>query len=197
MRGFATIKVLALAVSLGAVVAVASQPEAVMTIAGIPGQISISVNQTDWSQVQGMPDPRSSEVSGFTGLTGPRANSPLTSRVGSVGGRDQGSTQPQDFSVEKYLDSSSPSLRDKMMSGERMERVTLEIVPAASDQRTGFVITMMGVAISRIVEHPATGREGPTETVTFTCQSLEWESLPSPSLSRVSTPANSLTPRPR
>jgi type VI protein secretion system component Hcp len=197
MRVKLTITVLALAVGLGAVVAAAAQPEAVMTIAGIPGQIGIMVDRTDWTQVRGMPDPRTSQSSDTTSIMGARPASPLTSRGGSVGGRDQGRAEMVDFSIEKYVDKSSPTLHDKLASGDHVDEARMEIVTAGRDRGTRLVITMTGVVISRIVEHAATGRDRPTETVTVTCQSLEWESQPTSSLSRVSTPAYSLTPRPR
>ena len=197
MRAQPTLEIFALAVSLGAVVAAAAQPEAVMTIAGIPDQIGILVDRTDWTQVRGMPDPRTSQGSEITGILGARPASPLTSRGGSTGGRDQGRAEMVDFSIDKYVDKSSPNLHDKCASGEHMDEARMEIVTGGRDRGTRFVITMTGVVISRIVEHPATGRDRPTETVTFTCQSLEWESQPAPSLSRVSTPAYPLTPRPR
>jgi type VI protein secretion system component Hcp len=197
MRVQSTLGILTLAVGLGAGVAAASQPEAVLTIAGIPGQIGIMVDRTDWTQVRGMPDPRSSDDSELTSLTAARPANPLASRGESTGGRNQGRAEMVDFSIEKYVDTSSPNLHDKCASGEHMDEARMEIVTSGPDRGARFVITMTGVVISRIVEHASTGRDRPTETVTFTCQSLEWESQPTSSLSRVSTPPYPQTPGPR
>jgi hypothetical protein len=195
MRSGILIAVFALAVCTVTIDAVAQQPEAVMTIAGIPGQMIIRVDQTDWSQIQGMPDPRAPQLSTVGSPLTSRAGSPLTSR-GGASGAGSGRAESQDVSVEKYIDKASPKMALACASGEVIPKVTIEIIPVGQDQRSRFVITMSGVVISQIVEQPATGRDRPFETVTFTCESLIWESQPAAATWRVSTPPYTVTPRP-
>jgi type VI protein secretion system component Hcp len=74
--------------------------------------------------------------------------------------------------------------------------VKLEIIPAGGDQRGRLVITLKNVVIAQVVQQPATGRDRATEAVTFTCESLEWESQPAAATWRASPLPHSVTPRP-
>jgi type VI protein secretion system component Hcp len=196
MRGRTLIAVFALTVCLVAIYGATQQYEAFMTVAGVPGQIAIRMDRTDWTQVQGMPDPHASQRTEIDGIMGPRAANPLTSRGGSASDRDRGSALIEDIAVVKYIDNASHKLYEDMMSGKHIPEVRIEIVPSAQEQRTRFVIKLTGVVIKQIVEQPAIGRDRPTEAVTFSCKSLEWESRPAAATWRASPPPSTLTPRP-
>jgi type VI secretion system secreted protein Hcp len=179
MRTRSKFVVLAIVLCPAAMVAAQTQTQAVMIIAGIPGEIPISLERTDWSQIQGMPDPRTPQRSQIDTL-GSRSANPLTSR-GSSSGSDSGKVQVQDISVEKNVDNSSHALLDACASGQRMPEVRLEIRPVGSQRRDLLVIKMRNVVITRVDEQPAPSAARATETVTF------W---------RPSTPAYPITPRP-
>ena len=195
MRTRSKFAVLAIVLCPAAMVAAQPQTEAVMIIAGIPGEISISLDRTDWSQVQGTPDPRTQQRSEIDTL-GPRSANPLTSR-GSSSLADRGKAVPQDLSVTKNLDTSSPKLVDACASGKHFPEVVLEIRRAGGEGRDRLVITMRNVAITRVDQQPAPSGGRATEAVTFRCGSLEWESRPAETAWRPSTPAYPITPRPQ
>jgi type VI protein secretion system component Hcp len=178
-----------------AIVAAQPQTEAVMIIAGIPGEIPISLERTDWSQIEGMPDPRTPQRSEIDTL-GSRSANPLTSRGSSSHG-DRGQVHLQDISVTKNIDSSSHALLDACASGQRMPEVRLEIRSAGSQRRDRLVIKMRNVVITRVDEQPAPSPARATETVTFRCEYLEWESRPAETQWRPSTPAYPITPGPQ
>jgi len=195
MRTRSTYAVLAIVLCLAAIVAAQPQTEAVMIISGIPGEISISLDGTDWSQVQGMPDPRTPQGSEIDTL-GPRSANPLTSR-GSSSLADRGKVTPQDFSVVKDIDKASPKLHVACASGQHMPEVRLEIRPTGGQRRDLLVIKMRNVVITRVDEQPAPSGARATETVSFRCEYLEWESRPAETSWRPSTPAYPITPRPQ
>jgi type VI protein secretion system component Hcp len=195
MRARSTIAVLAVVFCPAAIVAAQAQTEAVMIIPGIPGEIPISLERTDWSQIQGMPDPRTPQLSEIDTLRRRSAN-PLTSRGSSSSG-DSGRVEVQDISVEKDVDNSSHELLDACASGQRIGEVRLEIRPAGGQRRDLLVIKMRNVVITRVDEQPAPRAARATETVTFRCESLEWESRPAETPWRPSTPAYPITPRPQ
>ena len=195
MRTRSTFAVLAIVLCPAAIVAAQPQTEAVMIIPGIPGEIPISLERTDWSQIQGMPDPRTPWGSHIDTL-GSRSANPLTSR-GSSSPSDGGKVHVQDLSVEKNVDNSSHALLDACASGQRMPEVRLEIRPVDSQRRDLLVIKMRNVVITRVDEHPAPSAARATETVTFRCEYLEWESRPADTPRRPSTPAYPITPRPQ
>jgi type VI secretion system secreted protein Hcp len=165
MRTRSKFVVLAIVLCPAAMVAAQTQTQAVMIIAGIPGEIPISLERTDWSQIQGMPDPRTPQRSQIDTL-GSRSANPLTSR-GSSSGSDSGKVQVQDISVEKNVDNSSHALLDACASGQRMPEVRLEIRPVGSQRRDLLVIKMRNVVITRVDEQPAPSAARATETVTF------------------------------
>jgi type VI protein secretion system component Hcp len=166
-----------------------------MIIAGIRGEIPISLERTDWSQIKGMPDPRAPRGSQIDSL-GLRSANPLTSR-GSSSRSDSGKVHQQDISVEKNVDNSSHALLDACASGRHMPEVRLEIRPVDSQRRDLLVIKMRNAVITRVDEQPAPSGARATETVTFRCEDLEWENRPAESPWRHSTPAYPITPRPQ
>jgi type VI secretion system Hcp family effector len=198
MRTRSKIALLAILLCSAAIVASQPQSEAVMIIAGIPGEIPISLEGTDWSQFQGMPDPRTPQRSEIDTL-GSRSANPLTSRESSSS-RDSGRAGMQDVSVTKNVDRSSHALLDACASGQRMPEVRLEIRPVGGQRQDLLVIKMRNVVITRVDEQPAqpTLRGGrATEAVTLRCESLEWEIQRAETAWRPSTPAYPITPRPR
>jgi type VI protein secretion system component Hcp len=184
-------------IGLGTSSAATPQPQldAAMTIPGIPGQIRFLADRTDWTQIEGMPDPRGSHGSGSGNLLGSRSGSLLTSR-GSPGGGDKGSVDMQDFSITKNLDDSSPKIHDACSAGTHFGEAVLEVRNAGGAPGDLLMITMRNAVITRVDRQPAVGRDGPTETVTFKCQTIEWESRPAAASPRAS-PAYPITPRPR
>ena len=197
MRSRTMIAVLALAVCLVAIEAAAQQPEALMTITGMPGQITIRVDQTDWSQIQGMPDPRTSLAAGTSSLLSSRPSSPLTSRGGASGARNSGRVEYQDFSITKYVDKTSHKLMLDCGIGQRIPEVTLEIRPAGGDKREYLIIEMTNVVIASVAPQSTTGTDRPTESVTFSFEELKWEYRPVGGVQGATPPPYSVTPRPR
>ena len=197
MRSRTMIAVLALAVCLVAIDAAAQQSEAVMTIAGMPGQITIRVDQTDWSQIQGMPDPRTSLAAGTSSLLSSRPGSPLTSRGGASGGRNSGRVQHQDVSITKDIDKASPKIVLECASGTHIRDVTLEIRPTGGDKREYLVIEMTNVVIASVAPQSTTGTDRPTESVTFSFEELKWEYRAVAGVRGATPPPYSFTPRPR
>jgi type VI protein secretion system component Hcp len=191
------IAVLALAVCLVAIEAAAQQPEALMTIAGVPGQITIRVDQTDWSQIQGMPDPRTSLAAGTSSLLSSRPSSPLTSRGGASGGRSSGRVEHQDVSIDKDIDKATPKLALGCATGQHFPEVTLEIRAAGGDKREYLVIEMTNVVISNVAPQSTTGTSRPTERVTFSFEELKWEYRAVGGVQGATPPPYSVTPRPR
>jgi len=197
MRSRTIIAVLALAVCLVAIDAAAQQPEAVMTIAGMPGQITIRVDQTDWSQIQGMPDPRTSLAAGTSSLLSSRPGSPLTSRGGASGARNSGRAEHQDVSIDKYIDKASHKIALGCTTGQHIPEVTLEIRPAGGEKRERLVIKMTNVVISNVAPQSTTGTNRPTERVTFSFEELNWEYHAVTGVRGATPPPYSFTPRPR
>jgi len=198
MRTRSMIALLAFVLCRTAIVAAQPQSEAVMIIPGIPGEISISLDRTDWSQIQGMPDPRTPQRSEIDTL-GSRSANPLTSQ-GSSSSPDRGRAGMQDVTVEKYIDTSSHEPLDVGAVGQRFPEVVLEVRHAGSQTRDRLVIKMRNVVITRIEEQSTqpTLRGGrATEAVTLRCGTLEWESRPAETAWRPSTPGYPITPRPQ
>ena len=196
MRIKPMIAVLAAVSSIVATSAAQPQLDAVMTVSGISGHISVRADRTDWTQIRGMPDPRGAHESGSSSLLGSRSGSLLTSR-GSPTGGDRGSVAMQDFSITKNLDDSSPKIHDACSAGTHIGEAVLEVHYAGGAPGDHLMITMRNAVITRVDRQPAVGRDGPTETVTFKCQTIEWEIRPAAATLRSSPLAYTLTPTPR
>jgi type VI protein secretion system component Hcp len=148
-----------------------------MTISGIPGQIAFHVDQTDWSQIQGMPDPSTSLATGSSSLLSSKPGSPLTSRGGTSGARS-GRLETQDISVTKDVDQASPNLMLACETGRVLPSVTLEIRTTGGDSREYLVIKMTNVVIASIAPQSATRTNRQTESVTFAFEKLNWDYRP-------------------
>lgn len=196
MRSTLGIVALALIICPGPVNAGTLQPTAVMTISGIPGQIAVHVDQTDWSQIQGMPDPRTSLAAGTSSLLSSRPGSPLTSRGGTSGARS-GRAEMQDISITKDIDKASPKIALSCTSGAHIREVTLEIRPAGGDSREYLVIEMTNVVIASVTPQSTTGTNRPTESVTFSFEELKWEYRAAGGVRGATPPHYLFTPNPR
>jgi len=167
-----------------------------MTIDGIPGPIDIRVDLTDWTQIQGMPDPRTPEPSGTDGSLSSRTGSALTTR-GAAPSRERGSVLVQDLTVTKNIDKATPKIGLFSSSGRRLREATLEIRPVGGSPGERTVIKMKNAVITRIAEQPAIRGDDPTEAVTFSCQSIEWETQAASTPRGASPIPYTLTPKPR
>lgn len=196
MRCTLGIVALALIICPGSVDAGTPQPTAVMTISGIPGQIAVHVDQTDWSQIQGMPDPRTSLAAGTSSLLSSRPGSPLTSR-GSGGGARSGEVGMQDITVTKAIDKSSPEILSTCSTGEHFSEVTLEIRGAGGNEMEYLVIELTNVIVEGINTGGTTYEGRRTENVTFSYGKLHWEYRPVRTEQRATPPRYSYTPKPR
>lgn len=195
MRVRTTVTVFVLALCPVEAGAGSPQPEGVMTISGISGSMTVRVDQTDWAQIEGLPDPRTPELSSLGNPMISRPGSPLTSRGGTSEG-GSGRVGMQDFVIVKDLDKASPKLDNVCASGTHIPEVRLEITNAGG-RRGLLVIKMRNVVITRVDRQPSIEGNPPTQAVTFTCKSIEWESQPASTPWRVTPVPYTLTPRPR
>lgn len=193
MRGIPVIVVLALTMCLVAVGAGTPQTTAVMTISGMPGQSIIQVDQTDWTQIPGMPDPRAPQATGSSNPLISRGSSPLGSPGGTSRGRS-GNVDMQDLTIVKEVDRLSPDIVSKCSAGEHISEVTLEVRPAGGNEREYLVIEMTNVVIESIAPQSNTGRDRPTESVTLSYEKLNWEYRPVEGAMRATPPGYSFTP---
>jgi type VI secretion system secreted protein Hcp len=196
MRCTIGIVALALTICPGLVDAGTRQSTAIMTISGVPGQFTVQVDQTDWSQIQGMPDPRASSVYGPSNPLSSRGSSPLTSRGGGGGARS-GEVGPQDITLTKTVDKSSPELLSACSIGEHISEATLEVRDAGGNENEYLVIELTNVVVESVNAGGATDEGRLTENVTLTYGKLHWEYRPVRAEQRATQPPYSYTPRHR
>ena len=194
MRCTIGIVALALIICPGSVDAGTRQSTAIMTISGVPGQFTVQVDQTDWSQIQGMPDPRASSVYGPSNPLSSRGSSPLTSRGGGGGARS-GEVGMQDFTLTKTVDKSSPEILSACSTGEHFSEATLEIRGAGGNENEYLVIELTNVIVENVSTGGTTDEGRRTENVTFTYGKLHWEYRPARAEQRATPPPYSYTPR--
>jgi type VI protein secretion system component Hcp len=194
MRCTIGIVALALTICPGLVDAGTRQSTAIMTISGVPGQFTVQVDQTDWSQIQGMPDPRASPVYGPSNPLSSRGSSPLTSRGGGGGARS-GEVGMQDFTLTKTVDKSSHELLSACSIGQHIAEVTLEVRGAGGDENEYLVIELTNVIVESVNAGDATDEDRLTENVTLTYGKLHWEYRPARAEQRATPPPYSYTPR--
>jgi hypothetical protein len=194
MRGRNLVFVFA-AVGTLAIDAAAQPTEAFMTIPDIPGRIAIRMELTDWSQIQGMPDPRTPQLSALGNPLLSRTPNRLGAQGGGSGARS-GRVELDDFSITKELDKTSPKIAEACASGKVFPRVTIEIVNAGRSRTEYFSITMANVMVTNSLQSDGGGRDRATESVEFQYESLTWEVRTAGGFRRVVTPDYSITPRP-
>jgi type VI protein secretion system component Hcp len=151
--------IMVLGILLLAVDAAAQKTTAYLKISGSKARFKIAVDATKWSQVRGMPDPRT------------LAFSPPKSA-----GDKTGSVQMGDLSIVKQIDRSSPRINTVCAQGEHIDEVTIEFQRASGDRQTYFKITMQSVFVSSVQPGSGgTGSDSPLETVSFRYKKVKWE----------------------
>jgi type VI protein secretion system component Hcp len=146
-----------------------------MSISGISGKLAVNVDQTDWSKISNMPDPRSAFASTGTNPLTDRGTNPLTSRGGPPSGRS-GTVLISDFEVVKTLDAGSAELAKSVTSGQMFPEVEIEITTAGEGGLDYLHITMENVTVtSYSPSGPSGGDPRPLEEVTFHYEKLTWE----------------------
>ena len=176
MRNILAVSALVLLAGVIATDAGTPQTTAIMKISGMPGQIVIQVDKTDWSQIQGMPDPGAPQPAGSTSPLGARGGGSLASRGGTLGGRG-GGVQIQDIAIVKEVDKASPKLFTACANGEHFPEATIEFVRTGGNDREYLVIEMENVVIES-VNPQGSGGEEPLEELTFSFGKVSWEYRP-------------------
>ena len=180
----------------GAVSASEPQTTATMKISGVPGQIAIPVDQTDWSQIPGLPDPTAPRTAGSTNPLSARGSNPLASRGGTLGGGGGGGggVAIQDLSITKYVDGSSPNLLTACANGQHFPEVEIEFVATGGNNQEYLVIEMENVIVQSVNSHGSAGDAVPTEELTFSCEKVSWEYRPIEPAQRTTPAFYSFTP---
>jgi type VI secretion system Hcp family effector len=174
--------------------AASPKPTAEMSISGIPGKLVVNVDETDWSKISNMPDPRSAFASAGTNSLTDRSTNPLTSRGGPASGRS-GTVSISDLEVVKVLDASSAELAKSVTSGQVFPEVEIEVTNAGQGGLDYLRITMENVTVTGYSPSGASGSgPGPLEEVTFHYEKLTWEY--GQSQQATATPPMWATPRP-
>ncbi len=177
MRSTTVVTALVLVVCPVAIDAGTPQTTAIMKISGMPGQIVLQVDKTDWSQIQGMPDPTAPRTAGSTSPMSARGSGSLASRGGTLGGRG-GGVQMQDIAIVKEVDNASPRLLTACSNGEHFPEATIEFVTAGGNDREYLVIEMENVVIQSVNTQGSGGDDRPTEEVTISYGKASWEYRP-------------------
>ncbi|MCW8984424.1 MAG: type VI secretion system tube protein Hcp [Thermoanaerobaculales bacterium] len=192
MRNTMAVSALVLLASVIATDAGTPQATAIMKISGMPGQIAIQVDKTDWSRIQGMPDPTAPRTAGSTSPLGARGGGSLASRGGTLGGRG-GAVQIQDIAIVKEVDSASPKLLTACTNGEHFPEATIEFVPTGGNDLEYLRVTLVNVVIQS-VNTQGSGGEEPLEELTFSFGKASWEYRPIEPAQRSTPPFTRSTP---
>ena len=193
MRSTSVVTALILIVCPVAIDAGTPQTTAIMKISGVPGQIAIPVDQTDWAQIQGLPDPTASRTVGSTSPLNARGSSSLASRGGTLGGGGGGAAT-QDISIVKELDHSSPKLATAFANGEHFSEVTLEFVPAGGNDLEYLVITLEACIVTSFSTGGVSGDADRPEELTLSYEKVSWEYRPVQPTQRSTPPFARSTP---
>ncbi len=202
MRITSVVSALILIVCPVAIDAGTPQTTAIMKISGVPGQIAIPVDQTDWSQIQGLPDPTAPRTTRSTNPLSARGSSSLASRGGTLGGGGGGGggvggVAIQDLSVTKWVDAASPNLMNACATGKHISEATLEIRQAGEDVQEYLVITLENCIVENVSPQGSAGDAAPTEELTLSYEKVSWEYRPVQSAQRSTPPPFSYTPHPQ
>lgn len=95
-----------------------------------------------------------------------------TTHLGGGGGA--GKVSVQDLSVTKYLDSSSPLLRQYIASGRRIPTATLTVRTVSDNPRTVFKIELKDILVSSVSAGGSGGSDPLTENVTLNFAEVRW-----------------------
>jgi len=159
------------------------QTTAIMKISGMPGQIVIQVDKTDWSQIQGMPDPTAPRTTRSTSPLSARSSSSLASRGGTLGGGGGGGggggrVDVQDLSFTKHVDQSSVDLSNKCATGEHIPEAEIEITTAGGNNQEYLVITLENCIVESVSPLGSASDATPTEELTLSYEKASWEYRP-------------------
>ena len=196
MRSTVLATVLGLVVCSGTTGAGTPQTTAIMKISGIPGQIAIPVDQTDWSQIPGLPDPTAPRTTRSTSPLSARSSSLLASRGGTLGDGG-GRAEIQDLSITKWVDAASANLMQACATGEHISVATITVRHAGEDVQEYLVITLENCVITGFSTQGSSGDATPLEDLTFSYGKVNWEYIPIGPAQRSTPPPFSYTPRPQ
>ena len=164
MRNTSAVGALVLIACVVAIDAGTPQTTAIMKISGMPGQIAIQVDQTDWSQIQGLPDPTAPRTTRSTSPLSARSSSSLASRGGTLGGGGGGGggvAEIQDLSITKWVDAASPNLMQACANGEHIPEATITVRQAGEDVQEYLVITLENCIVESVSTTRVGQRRGP------------------------------------
>ncbi len=99
-----------------------------------------------------------------------------TTHMGGGGGA--GKVSVQDLSITKYLDSSSPALRQRVSSGQHIARATLLVRKAGALQSDYFKIQLIDIIVTSISAGGSGGEDRLTENVTLNFAEIRWTYTP-------------------
>ena len=201
MRNTTVLATLILAACATTVSAGSPQTTATMKISGMPGQIAIPVDQTDWSQIPGLPDPTAPRDSQSTNPLGSRSSS-LISRSGTLGGGGGGGggggrVEVQDISIVKELDHSSPRLLTACANGEHIPVIEIEFVSVGGDDQEYLVLTLKNCIVAAYNPQGTSGDPASPEELVISYGEVSWEYRPVQTTQRSTPPPFSYTPHPR
>jgi type VI secretion system secreted protein Hcp len=99
-----------------------------------------------------------------------------TTHMGSGGGA--GKVSVQDLSLTKYIDSSSPALRQRVSSGQHIATATLLVRKAGEGQKDYFKIELKDIIVTSVSAGGSGGEDRLTENVTLNFAEIRWTYTP-------------------
>lgn len=103
-------------------------------------------------------------------------SSPATTHVGGGGGTAR--VNVSDLSVTKYLDSSSPFIRQQLASGKHIPTATLVVRKAGPDPLIFFKIELFDVILTSVSMGGSGGEDRMTENITINFSKIKWTYTP-------------------
>ena len=94
------------------------------------------------------------------------------------GGGSAGKVNVQDLSITKYLDSSSPYIRQKLAEGKTIPTATLVVRKAGNDPLIFFKIELTNVLLSSVSTGGSGGEDRLTENITLNFSKIKWTYTP-------------------
>jgi type VI protein secretion system component Hcp len=188
---------LVLLASVVAIDAGTPQTTATMKISGMSGQIAIQVDQTDWSRIQGLPDPTAPRTTRSTSPLSARSNSSLASRGGTLGGGGGGGggvAEVQPLSLTKWVDAASPNPMQACATGEHISEATLTVRQAGEDVQEYLVITLENCIVESVSPQGSASDATPSEELTLSYEKVSWEYRPIEPAQRSTPPFTRSTP---
>jgi len=131
-----------------------------MNIEGIPGE-STDDNHEGWIEVESF----------SAGINNPTGGSV---RSGDADSRTTGPVNHNDFSVTKFLDSSSTSLYTACCDGTHIPKVDVQVCRAAGEKICYMKYVFTDVIFTGVLTDGSSGDPIPIEEVTFNYGEVEW-----------------------